>query len=56
LEEMMRQEATGRIRCTDFVYPGTKISIGPASMFVKEALRYCMIYREGADIKWAPAR
>jgi len=55
LEELMRQENAGRIRCTDFVYPGTKISMGTASMFVKETLRYCVIYRDGADIRWVPA-
>lgn len=56
IEDLMRQESTGRIRCTDFVYPGTKISIGSATMFVKETLRYCLIYKDGADIKWMPAR
>jgi hypothetical protein len=56
IEDLMRQESTGKIRCTDFVYPGTKISIGSATMFVKETLRYCLIYKDGADIKWMPAR
>lgn len=51
LEINLQQDATGKIRCMNFVYPGTKISIGTCKMFVRENLQYCTIYRDGADIR-----
>ncbi len=56
IEEKMRREAAGRIRCTNYVFPGTRITIGSSSMYVRETLKYCAIFREGADIKWSPLR
>ncbi len=44
-------EAQGRIRVENYLYSGTKISIGSATMHVKETLQHCTLYKEGADIK-----
>jgi uncharacterized protein (DUF342 family) len=51
LEINLQQDAAGKIRCMNYVYPGTKVSIGTCKMFVRENLQYCTIYRDGADIR-----
>ncbi|HEY8420994.1 MAG TPA: FapA family protein [Thermoclostridium sp.] len=51
LEEKLQMEGLGRIKVQNYLYNGVKISIGTASMNVKETLQYCTLYREGADIK-----
>ncbi|AGC67731.1 hypothetical protein Cst_c07250 [Thermoclostridium stercorarium subsp. stercorarium DSM 8532] len=51
LEEKLQMEAQGRIRVENYLYSGTKISIGSATMHVKETLQHCTLYKEGADIK-----
>lgn len=51
LEEKLHAEAHGRIKVQNYLYSGTKISIGSASMHVKETLQYCSLYKEGADIR-----
>jgi len=54
LEEKMQQDAYGKIRVFNYVYPGTKIAIGSCLMFVKETLQYCTLYRDGADVRVGP--
>ena len=51
LESRLQQEAYGKIRCYNFLYPGTKITIGSCIMYVRENLQYCTLYRDGADIR-----
>jgi uncharacterized protein (DUF342 family) len=51
LESKLQQEAYGKIRCYNFIYPGTKVAIGSCLMFVRENLQYCTLYRDGADIR-----
>lgn len=51
LEEKLQAEVQGRIRVANYLYSGTKISIGSASMYVKETLQHCSLYRDGADIR-----
>jgi uncharacterized protein (DUF342 family) len=54
IEGRLQQEAFGKIRCYNVIYPGTKISIGSCMMYVKENLHYCTLYRDGADIRVGP--
>jgi uncharacterized protein (DUF342 family) len=54
LESKLQQDAYGKIRCYNFIYPGTKVAIGSCMMYVKENLQYCTLYRDGADIRVGP--
>jgi uncharacterized protein (DUF342 family) len=54
IEIKLQQDLQGRIKCYNYIYPGTKIVIGSAIMYVRENLQYCMLYRDGADIRVAP--
>ncbi|NLH95861.1 MAG: DUF342 domain-containing protein [Clostridiaceae bacterium] len=54
LEAKLQQEAYGRVRCHDIIYPGTRVAIGSCMMYVKENLHYCTLYRDGADIRVGP--
>lgn len=51
IEEKLKSEAKGILRVNSYLYPGTKIAIGSSSMFIKEVLQYCSIYRDGIDIR-----
>ncbi|TYQ13187.1 UNVERIFIED_CONTAM: hypothetical protein Cloal_4245 [Acetivibrio alkalicellulosi] len=51
IEMKLQEEADGKIRAFSFVYPGTKISIGTSMLYVKDNMKYCTFYRDGADIK-----
>ncbi len=51
LDSKLQQDAYGKIRCYNFIYPGTKVAIGSCMMYVKENLQYCTLYRDGADIR-----
>ncbi|MDP4093826.1 MAG: FapA family protein [Bacillota bacterium] len=54
IESKLQQDAYGKIRAFNFVYPGTKVAIGTCMMFVKENLQYCTLYRDGADVRVGP--
>lgn len=54
LEAKLQQEAYGKVRCYDIIYPGTRVAIGSCMMYVKENLHYCTLYRDGADIRVGP--
>lgn len=51
LEAKLQQEAYGKVRCYNYIYPGTKVAIGSCMMYVKENLQYCTLYRDGADVR-----
>lgn len=50
-DEKLKQGGDGKIRGTNFIYPGVKVTIGTCLMYVKENLQYCTLYRDGADIR-----
>ena len=54
LDSQLQQESYGKVRCYNFIYPGTKVSIGSCMMYVREELQYCTLYRDGADIRVGP--
>ncbi len=51
IEGKLQQDAYGKVRCFNFIYPGTKVAIGSCMMFVRENLQYCTLYRDGADVR-----
>ncbi len=51
LDSKLQQEGNGKVRAMNFIYPGVKVTIGTCMMYVKEALQYCTLYRDGADIR-----
>ncbi len=51
IEANLQQDAYGKIRCFNFIYPGTKVAIGSCLMYVRENLQYCTLYRDGADVR-----
>lgn len=54
LEAKLQQDAQGKIRAYNYIYPGTRVAIGSCVMHVKENLQYCTLYRDGADIRVGP--
>ena len=54
IEAKLQQDAYGKIRCFNYIYPGTKVAIGSCMMYVRENLQYCSLYRDGADIRVGP--
>lgn len=54
IEGKLQQDAYGKIKCYNFIYPGTKVAIGSCLMYVRENLQYCSLYRDGADIRVGP--
>lgn len=51
LDEKLQQEVSGKVRSLNTIYPGVKVTIGSCTMYVKEPLQYCTLYRDGADIR-----
>ena len=51
LEEKLQQEVKGRVRVENYLYPGSRITIGSASMHVKETMQHCTLYKDGADVR-----
>jgi uncharacterized protein (DUF342 family) len=56
IEKQIDMEKDSKIKCSGVIYPGTKITIGPAVLVVKEDLHYCTLYRDGMNIKITPLR
>lgn len=54
IEERLQQEAYGKVRAYNYIYPGTKVAIGSCMLYVKENLQYCTLYRDGADVRVGP--
>ena len=53
LEASLEKGNRGVVKASNYIYHGVKISIGNASMVVKEELAHCSLKREGADVKLA---
>lgn len=54
VETKLQQDSLGRVRCYNFIYPGTRVSIGSAMIYIKDTLQYCTLYRDGVDIRIGP--
>ncbi len=51
LENRMSEDVEGKVRASNCIYQGTKVTIGSCVMYVKEKLQYCLLYRDGADVR-----
>ena len=54
IEARLQQDAAGRIRVLGAAHNGVRVSIGSCSMYVKETIQYCTLYRDGADVRVGP--
>jgi uncharacterized protein (DUF342 family) len=54
IEEKLKEDANGKVKALDVIHSGTKVSIGTCSMYVKDALENCTLYRDGADVRIGP--
>jgi uncharacterized protein (DUF342 family) len=53
IEEKLQHGASGRIKVLGSVYPGVRVAIGNAMLYIKEEAKYCSVYSDGADIRFA---
>lgn len=51
LEAKLQQDANGKVRASNIIYPGIKVAIGTCMMYVKENLQFSTLYRDGADVR-----
>ena len=51
LEEKLNMEAYGRIRVDNYIYNGVRVSIGSASMHIKETLQHSTLYKDGVILE-----
>jgi uncharacterized protein (DUF342 family) len=56
IENLLRLLKSGRIRVSDFIYPGTKVSIGSSTKTLKDALKYVSFYAHEGEIKFSSLR
>lgn len=54
LEKLMQEQSSACVCVSDEAYSGTKISIGDASMVLKNSMNYCRFIREKGSIKSVP--
>lgn len=50
LEQIFNNVGKGAIHVMDTIYPGTKVTIGPSSLYIKEEMRYTTFKREQGEI------
>lgn len=51
LENYMEEISNGKIKVEGLVYPGTKVTIGSNSMYIKDQIQFVTFYRYGGEIK-----
>lgn len=51
LESYIEEISNGKIKVEGLVYPGTKVTIGSNSMYIKDQIQYVTFYRYGGEIK-----
>ena len=49
--EQVHDVADARIKVTGSIYPGVKLTIGDAVMYIRTKDNFCQYYKDGADIK-----
>ncbi|NLW01888.1 MAG: DUF342 domain-containing protein [Clostridiaceae bacterium] len=54
IEERLQHGVSGRIKVMGSVYPGVRVVIGNAMLYIKEENKYCTMYSDGADIRFGP--
>lgn len=51
IESYIEEISNGKIKVENIVYPGTKITIGSNSMYIRDQVQYVTFYRSAAEIK-----
>lgn len=54
IDKILQEDVNGKIRVNNYIYPGSKITIGTCSLNVKDTQQFVCFYRDGADIKMMP--
>jgi uncharacterized protein len=54
LEIYLEELSKGKIKASNIIYPGTKVTIGNSVMHVKDPLHYLTLYRLNAEVKIGP--
>lgn len=54
LEVYLDELSKGKIKASDVIYPGTRVTIGSSTMHVKDPLKYLTLYRANAEVKVGP--
>ncbi len=54
LETYIEEISNGKVKVQEIVYPGTKITIGSSSLYIKDQVQNSTFYRFGGEIKIAP--
>lgn len=54
LEIYLEELSKGKIKVSDVIYPGARVTIGSSIMYVKDVLKYLTLHRANAEIKIGP--
>lgn len=54
MEKYLEEITNGKIKASEIIFPGTRISIGSSKMYIKDMLKFATIYRNQAEIKVGP--
>jgi len=54
IEKQIEFLTKGKIKVESTIYPGVKIIIGNNTMFIRDEIKHCTIYRENNEIKIGP--
>lgn len=54
MEVYLEELSKGKIKASDVIYPGTRVTIGSSMMHVKDPLQYLTLYRSNAEVKIGP--
>ncbi|MDR7856242.1 FapA family protein [Tissierella sp.] len=54
LNKQMKDISKGQIKVSDTIYPGVKIIIGNSLLYIRDEMKRCTFYRDGADIRVGP--
>ncbi len=49
--QLIHEDADARVKITGSIYPGTKIEIGDASLFIRDRNDHCQYVKNGVDIE-----
>ena len=54
METYLDELSKGKIKASDVIYPGTRVTIGSSMMYVKDPLQYLTLYRLNAEVRIGP--
>ncbi len=51
IENRLKEQARGKIKVLNVIFPGAKVTIGSSMLYIKEEIKYATLYQSGADIR-----